>query len=139
MAEKLRLEVYTPQGLVLNEEVDEVEGPGFNGSFGLLPQHTQYFVLLKIGVLSYRKGSEWKGLVIDSGYAVVEENTVKVVVSEVELVDSINYEKQVKEKERIEGEKKEIPTFSQEFLNFDTAYKKTLARIQAYEKYVKKG
>ncbi len=137
MTDKLRLEVFTPEGLVLNEDVDEIEGPGFNGAFGLLPQHTPYFVLLKTGVLTYRKDNEWNGVVIDSGFAVVEENSVKVVVSSVESVDKIDYEKELRSKEKITEEMKTLSTDSQEFLNLEMAYKKILARIQAYERFAK--
>lgn len=137
MIDKLHLEVFTQDGLVLNEEVDEIEGPGFNGAFGLLPQHTPYFVLLKAGVLTYRKENEWYGVVIDSGFGVVEENTVKVVVSSVESVDKINYEEELRSKEKITEEMKKYSTDSQEFLNLEIAYQKTLARIQAYERFVK--
>jgi F-type H+-transporting ATPase subunit epsilon len=138
MAEKLRLEIYTPEGLALNQEVDEIEGPGFNGAFGLLPQHTPYFVLLKTGVLSYRSGNEWKGLVVDSGYAVVEDNIVKVVVNSVEAVDNINYDEELRSKEKISEEMKVLSTDSQEFLNLEIAYRKTIARIQAYERFQKR-
>ena len=37
---KLSLEVVTPEGLLLREEVDEVMAPGADGYFGVLPGHT---------------------------------------------------------------------------------------------------
>ncbi len=136
---RLHLEIYTPEGLILNEDVDEIEGPGFNGAFGLLPSHTPYFVLLKTGVLSYRKGDEWKGIVIDSGYAVLDDDIVKVVVSSVESVDTINYEEELKTKEKIAESMKSLSLDSQEFFDLELAYRKSIARLQAYERYVKKG
>lgn len=139
MAEKLRLEVYTPEGVVLNEEVDEIEGHGFNGAFGVMPSHTPYFVLLKTGILSYRKGEERNGLIIEAGYAVVEENVVKVIVPAVDSFESINYESSLKERDKILEAMKGLSTDSQEFIELDNSFRKTSARIQAYEKFVKKG
>ena len=37
---KLTLEVVTPEGLLLREEVDEVIAPGSEGYFGVRPGHT---------------------------------------------------------------------------------------------------
>lgn len=139
MAERLLLEIYTPEGVFLKEEVDEIEGPGYTGAFGILPQHTPYFVLLKTGVLNYRKEGEWKGVVIEPGYAVVEKDTVRIIVSAVESIDSINYEEEIKAKEKISQEMKGLSIDSHQFLNLENAYKKTIARIQAYERYVRKG
>ncbi|MGH7229645.1 MAG: F0F1 ATP synthase subunit epsilon, partial [Nitrospiraceae bacterium] len=39
MAEKLLLEVVTPDHLLLSKQVDEVIAPGTEGEFGVLPGH----------------------------------------------------------------------------------------------------
>jgi F-type H+-transporting ATPase subunit epsilon len=40
MAEgKVTLEIVTPQGLALREEVDDVTAPSVSGEFGVLPGH----------------------------------------------------------------------------------------------------
>lgn len=139
MAEKLHLEIYTPEGVVLDEDVDEIEGPGFNGAFGVLPQHTSYLVLLKTGVLSYRRGNEWNGVVIEPGYAVVENDSVKVIVPSIESISSINYEKELKNKDEVLEKMKGLSIDSEEFTNLESEYRRTLARIQAYERFLKKG
>src|SRR5207245_7502907 len=46
---KLQLEVVTPEGLLLREEVDEVIAPGSEGYFGVLPGHTPFLTTLGIG------------------------------------------------------------------------------------------
>ena len=37
MASTIRLELVTPERLLLSEEVDEVVLPGYEGEFGVLP------------------------------------------------------------------------------------------------------
>src|SRR3989304_1433006 len=67
MASTIRLELVTPERLLLAEEVDEVVAPGHEGEFGVLPEHTQYLAILNIGVLSYRKGSETRKVALGGG------------------------------------------------------------------------
>ena len=55
MASTIRLELVTPERLLVSEEVDEVIAPGFEGEFGALPDHTPYLAILEIGILRYRK------------------------------------------------------------------------------------
>ena len=43
------LEVVTPEGLLLREEVDEVVAPGEEGYFGVRPGHTPFLATLGIG------------------------------------------------------------------------------------------
>ena len=49
LPEKLRLEVVTPEGLLLREEVDEVIAPGADGYFGVRPGHTPLLASLGAG------------------------------------------------------------------------------------------
>ena len=58
MENKLNLEIVTPFGIVFSDHVDEVIAQGSEGEFGVLPDHTPFFTTLKIGMLTYRKGSE---------------------------------------------------------------------------------
>ena len=53
---KLPLEVVTPEGLLLREEVDEVIAPGEHGYFGVLPGHTPFLSTLGLGEITYRMG-----------------------------------------------------------------------------------
>ena len=53
----LTLEIVTPDRSVVTEQVDEVEIPGAEGYFGVLPGHTPLLAMLKVGELWYRKGA----------------------------------------------------------------------------------
>ena len=54
----LTLEVVTPDRSVVTEQVDEVEIPGAEGYFGVLPGHTPLLATMQVGELWYRKGTE---------------------------------------------------------------------------------
>ncbi len=56
METKLRLEVVTPHGSVVSDEVEEVSAQGSEGDFGVFPGHVPFITTLKVGMLSYRNG-----------------------------------------------------------------------------------
>ena len=53
MADKIQLEVVTPERRVLAEPVDMVTVPGLGGELGILPGHTSLVSELQTGVLTY--------------------------------------------------------------------------------------
>ena len=61
------------------EKVDEVEIPGAEGYFGVLPGHTPLLAMLKVGELWYRKGSEKYYLSIAFGFAEVLPDRVTIL------------------------------------------------------------
>jgi F-type H+-transporting ATPase subunit epsilon len=76
---RITLEVVTPEGLLLREEVDEVIAPGSEGFFGVLPGHTPFFSLLGLGELSYRQGAVWHRLTCFWGFCEVLPDRVNVL------------------------------------------------------------
>ena len=55
---KLQLQIVSADRSLVNEQVDEVEIPGADGYFGVLPGHTPLLALLGVGELWYRQGQE---------------------------------------------------------------------------------
>ena len=68
MAEKILLEIVTPERKVLSETVDIVVAPGELGEFGVLPGHIPFLCKLKIGELRYRVGATSVHVAIMGGY-----------------------------------------------------------------------
>ena len=54
----LTLEIVTPDRALVAEQVDEVQVPGSEGYFGVLPGHAPLLASLQVGELWYRKGQE---------------------------------------------------------------------------------
>jgi len=93
MENKLRLEIVTPYGQILGEDVDEIGTSGSEGDFGVLPGHVNFITTLKVGMLTYRKGSETKYVFINSGYAEVGPDKVIILADSAELSDDIDVER----------------------------------------------
>jgi len=102
MADRLLLEIVTPYRLVISEEVDEVVAPGLEGEFGVLPGHTPFLTILKLGEMSYRKGNERRYLVINWGYAEVEPDKVIILAEGCEKAEEIDIERAISAKKRAE-------------------------------------
>ena len=103
MAEKLFLEVVTPQKSVVSEEVEIVVAPGSEGEFGALKGHTTFLTSLKLGTLRY-KGADGKEryLFINGGFAEVLPNKVTILAESAERRKDIDVERALKAKERAE-------------------------------------
>jgi F-type H+-transporting ATPase subunit epsilon len=86
----LTLQVVTPDRAVTHEDVDEVEIPGADGYFGVLPGHTPLLALLQVGQLWYRKGQEKSYLSIAFGFAEVLPDRVTVLAQIAERAEEID-------------------------------------------------
>jgi F-type H+-transporting ATPase subunit epsilon len=110
MENKLRLDIVTPHGKVLSEDVDEVATTGSEGEFGVLPGHVNFITTLKICILTYRKENETKFVFINSGYAEVTHNSVVILADSAELSDEIDRDRAIiardKAEERLKQEEK---------------------------------
>ena len=76
---KIVLEVVTPSGLLLRDEVDEVIAPGEDGYFGVRPGHTPFLSTLGLGEISYRVGGQWLYLTCFWGFCEVLPDRVNIL------------------------------------------------------------
>ena len=84
------LQIVTPERMLVHEQVDEVEIPGADGYFGVLPGHTPLLAALSVGELWYRKGQEKTYLSIVHGFAEVLPDRVTILAQLAEHPDEID-------------------------------------------------
>jgi F-type H+-transporting ATPase subunit epsilon len=87
------LQIVTPERMLVHEQVDEVEIPGVNGYFGVLPGHTPLLAALSVGELWYRKGQEKTYLTIVYGFAEVLPDRVTILAQLAEHAEEIDVER----------------------------------------------
>jgi F-type H+-transporting ATPase subunit epsilon len=92
-SEKIKLEIVTPERVVITDEVDEVVLPGMEGEFGVLHGHIPFLTALKVGVLTYKKGEEEEHLAVSWGYAEVTSDNVKVLAETAEKATEIDLQR----------------------------------------------
>ena len=86
----LTLEVVTPEGLLLREQVDEVIAPGEEGYFGVLPGHTPFLSTLGLGEITYRRGADQGHLTCFWGFAEVLPDRVNLLAEIGERAEDID-------------------------------------------------
>ena len=87
------LQIVTPDRMLVQEQVEEVEIPGVDGYFGVLPGHTPLLAALSVGELWYRKGQDRTYLAIAYGFAEVLPERVTILAQLAERAEEIDVER----------------------------------------------
>ena len=125
----LELQIVTPDRLIVQEQVDEVEIPGSLGYFGVLPGHTPMLASLAVGELWYRKGQDKLYLSIAFGFAEVLPDRVTILARLAERAEDIDIERaesaRRRAEERLAQSKSDV-----DYERARTALSKSLMRLQ---------
>jgi F-type H+-transporting ATPase subunit epsilon len=123
------LRIVTPDRQLVHETVDEVEVPGAEGYFGVLPGHTPLLAMLAVGELWYRKGSDKTYVAIAFGFAEVLPDSVTILAQLAERADEIDVERAESALKRAE-ERLASPTSDIDYERARVALMKSLSRLQ---------
>ena len=132
MGQQIRLEVVTPTGAKINEDVDIVNAPGYGGDFGVLANHAPFLSTIKVGTLTYENGKKRESLMISGGFCEVSNNKITFLVESAEVGSEIDVERAMRAKERAE---KRLAQAAQQAENFnrrraEIALQRALARLK---------
>jgi F-type H+-transporting ATPase subunit epsilon len=108
LPEKIRLEVVSPEGLLLREDVDELVAPGAEGYFGVRPGHTPMLATLGAGVIWYRQGAEKGYITCFWGFCEVLPDRVNILAELGERAEDIDVGRAEQAKKRAEERLKAI-------------------------------
>jgi F-type H+-transporting ATPase subunit epsilon len=125
----LDLQIVTPDRLVVRERVDEVQIPGSEGYFGVLPGHTPLLASLGIGQMWYRKGAEKSYVAIAYGFAEVLPDGVTILAQLAERADEIDVERADAARKRAE-ERLTRPGSDVDYDRARIALAKALSRLE---------
>jgi F-type H+-transporting ATPase subunit epsilon len=98
----LNLRVVSVDRALVNEQVDEVQIPGIEGYFGVLPGHAPLLAMLGAGELWYQQGPERHHLAIAFGFAEVLPDRVIVLAETAERAEAIDVARAEAAKKRAE-------------------------------------
>ncbi|HXV75565.1 MAG TPA: F0F1 ATP synthase subunit epsilon [Candidatus Polarisedimenticolaceae bacterium] len=133
MADKLKLEVVTPDHSVLDQEVDEVVLPSVEGYFGVLPGHAPLLAQLDVGEVSYRVGKERRFLAISGGYAEVLRTGVSVLARTAERADEIDVDRARRAKDRAESQLKQNLALD-DLRRAEVKLKRAISRLSVHDR-----
>ena len=126
---QIELQIVTPERLIVNEQVDEIQVPGVEGYFGVLPGHTPFLAALAVGEMWYRKGQEKTYLAIAEGFAEVLPDRVTLLARLAERAEEIDVERAAAAKQRAEQRLSQAPT-DVDYERARVALQKSLSRLQ---------
>ena len=124
----IQLQIVTPDKLLVNEQVDEVQIPGSEGYFGVLPGHTPMLASLAVGEMWYRKGQDVTYLSLAYGFCEVLPDRVTILATLAERAEDIDVARAEEAKKRAEERLKNASDVDYERAR--TALVKSLARLQ---------
>ncbi|MEM6414350.1 MAG: F0F1 ATP synthase subunit epsilon [Pseudomonadota bacterium] len=90
MAEKLNFSLVSPERQLMSEDVDQVDVPGSEGIFGVLPNHAPFMSTLAPGVVRVKTGSEETRIFVRGGFADVTPAGLTVLAEEAIAVADLN-------------------------------------------------
>jgi len=79
MAETLKLEIVTPEGVAFSETVEMVSLPGAEGELGIYPQHIPLLTQVVPGELMAKKGGKEIALAVGEGFVEITGDRVSVL------------------------------------------------------------
>jgi len=130
---RLALEIVTPEGLLLRDEVEEVIAPGGQGYFGVRPGHTPFMSTLGVGELAYRKDGVWRHLTCFWGWCEVLADRVNVLAEFGERAEEIDVGRAEQAKRRAEERMKAIRD-EEGYASAHLAYQRAVTRLAVARK-----
>jgi F-type H+-transporting ATPase subunit epsilon len=125
----IQLNIVSAERSLVDERVDEVEIPGADGYFGVLPGHTPLLAALGAGELWYRQGTEKHYAMIALGFAEVQPDRVTILSQVAERPEEIDLARAEAAKRRAE-ERLTRATVDMDAERARIALLKSLIRIQ---------
>lgn len=138
MAEQIKLEVVTPDKMLLSEDVDIVVATGVEGEFGVLHNHIPFLTTLQEGELRYRVNNTLHYMAVSGGFAEVLPDRVSILAESAELAREIDIDRAQKARERAEQRLAQAKREDIDFARTEAALKRALVRLKVGDK-VKSG
>src|SRR6185312_12486890 len=130
MADKIQLEVVTPERRVLAEPVDMVTVPGLGGELGILPGHTPLISQLQTGVLTYVQDGKSFSLHVSGGFVEVRDDHVSVLAEVAERPDEIDAARARAAREKLEKQMNAWSGSEEDFEEVKTELDRSIVRMQ---------
>ena len=85
MSETVLLQVVSPERVLVEEQVSEVQVPALDGFLGVLPGHAALVSELKPeGILTYRSGGHDREIAVFGGFVEVLPDRVRILADRAE-------------------------------------------------------
>jgi len=79
-----------PDRVFLDVDAEELILPTNTGQVGILQNHTPLITGLDVGIMVLREKTEWVSMALMGGFALIQDNTITVLVNEAEFGKNID-------------------------------------------------
>lgn len=125
-----RLEIITPERLVLGEDIEAAVLPAAGGLVGILYNHAPFLGGLRIGVIKYRQEGKFYWVACSEGVFEVRENRLRVLCDTAERGEDIDVLRAQQAKARSLKRLREKQA-DLDYLRAEMALRRALARLKA--------
>jgi F-type H+-transporting ATPase subunit epsilon len=87
---QFHLEIVTPEGVRLSEDVDELTAPSVDGQFGVLPGHRPMLAALATGIITFIKGGAATQVAVGAGYVEIHGDRAVVLTDRFSTKDAVD-------------------------------------------------
>ncbi len=119
---QLHLKIVTPEKLLVDEEVSQVNVSTEQGQLGILPHHINLMAKLEPGELIIKRGGKTDTLAVGDGFIQVAQNTLTI------MTDLASYAQDIDERAVEEAKKRAEQALDQKLS--DEEYAETLANLE---------
>jgi F-type H+-transporting ATPase subunit epsilon len=130
MANKILLEVVTPDRKVVSTEADVVVCPGVEGQFGVLYGHIPFLSALEVGEMYYKDGPKTEYLAVSGGFAEVTGKKVTIVAEAAEFGREIDVERARRALERAKARLAAAKTENIDWARAEAALRRAMVRMK---------
>ncbi len=130
MANKILLEVVTPDRKVVATEADVVVCPGVEGQFGVLYGHVPFLSALEVGEMYFKDGAKTEYLAVSGGFAEVTGSKVTIVAEAAEFGREIDIERARRAMERAQARLAAAKTENIDWARAEAALRRAMVRMK---------
>jgi len=134
MANKILLEVVTPDKLLLSKEVDVVVATGTDGEFGVLHGHVPFLASLAVGEMRFKEGNDTDYAAISGGFAEVTGDKVTILAEAAELAREIDIDRAQRARERAQQRIEQTRAEEMDYARAEAALQRAMLRLRTAQR-----
>lgn len=90
MADTILLEIVTPSGVAVREQVTDVTAPSIAGEFGVMPGHLPLLAALRTGLVTYHKDGKEHQIAVHHGFVEVAHDVALLLTERFARKDDVD-------------------------------------------------
>ena len=125
----IQVSVVTPDGAVVETDVEMVSVKAVSGELGILPGHIPLVAPLTISAVRLKNSNNTEKVAVSGGFVEVRPDKVTILAQAAELPESIDVDRARAAKERAERRLQQAKTDDVDFKRAEMALKRAINRL----------